>query len=543
MAHFPTLTETVAALHSGETTSEMLTRRALERIDALNPHLAAFVHVDREGALAAARAADARRAGLRLGHVQPGDLPPEGPDRVGAPAPSASGSSRSGGAGAASSSRGGTGGGTVPALLGVPTALKDGHDVAGMPTSWGSLTSLDENGVMPPAGCSDELAATLQDSGAVLLGKTQVPEFLLNSYSENRMFPPARNPFALDCSPGGSSGGQAAAVAAGILPAAIGSDGGGSVRIPAAACGLIGLKPGRGRVPSSDALSNIGQLGVNGPLARTAEDAALLMDVLCHTTGHKEIHRPVTAVPEPCFRDAVRRALDGTPPWGHRPLRIGVSTASPFDATYEITVSPEARAALEAGAQRLTALGHTVEGAQIHYDPAYPEAFSQLWTTVAGQLPLDGAEELLTGLARTFRERALARSAVELADAFGVLRRIEADLIRQFSRFDMVLTPALAMPPRPVGWFHEGYDLADPAGADQDYMRQCQYTPWTSVVNVVGLPAITVPTTWSVPATGDYPGPVPMGVQLIGAPSTEAWLLALAAQLGPPTTPQARLVA
>ena len=508
MPHFPTLTETVAALRVGETTSVELTRHALERITDLNEHLGAFVHVSAEAALRTAGAADEARAALAQGD----------------------------GAGARDGSAAGR-------LLGVPTALKDGHDVAGMPTSWGSLTTRTETGRVPDAEHSDELAATLQDAGAVVLGKTQVPEFLLSSYSENRVFAPARNPFALDCSPGGSSGGQAAAVAAGILPAAIGSDGGGSVRIPAAACGLIGLKPGRGRVPSSDALSTVGQLGVNGPIARTAADAALLLDVLCHTPGHTAIHRPVTAVAQEPFSDTVERAADGDTPWGTRPLRIGVSTASPFDATYEITVSAEARDALDTGAAQLRRLGHVVEDASLTYDPAYPEAFARLWTTATGQLPLDGREHLLTGLARSFRARALERSAVALADAFDTLRRIEADLIRQFSRFDMVLTPALAMPPRPVGWFHEGYDIADPAGADQDYMRQCQYTPWTSVVNVVGLPAITVPTTWSVPSSGDYPGPVPMGVQLVGRASSEAWLLALAAQLDAPTTPHARLVA
>lgn len=500
MEHFPTLTETVAALRRGETTSEALTSAALDRIDALNKHIGAFVHVAHEAALASARDADRRL-------------------------------------------RGSTGDSPVPALLGVPQSLKDGHDVAGMPTSWGSLTARGQDGTVPRSERSDELAATLQDSGAVMLGKTQVPEFLLNCYSENRLYPPARNPFALHCSAGGSSGGQAAAVAAGILPAAIGSDGGGSVRIPAAACGLVGLKPNRGRVPSSDALSNVGQLGVNGPITRTAADAALLMDVLCGTPAHERIDRPVVAVPEHSFSRVVDRALQGDAPWGHRPLRIGVSTASPFDAAYEITVSPEARAALDEGIRGLEALGHTVEDVDLHYDPAYPEAFSRLWTTAMGQLPLDGSKHLLTGLARSFRERALSRSAVELADAFAVLRGIEADLIRRYSRFDMILTPALAMPPRPVGWYHEGFDIADPAGADQDYMRQCQYTPWTSVVNVIGLPAITVPTTWRTPGSGDYPGPVPMGVQLVGRASSEAQLLALAAQLDPPTTPHAYLVA
>ena len=520
MEHFPTLTETVAGLRRGEVTSEELTRRTLERIEALNDHLGAFIHVDADGALDRARLADARLKAAsdeeRAGALR--SAPAAGHGDAAAPSP-------------------------LPALLGVPTSLKDGHDVAGMPTTWGSLTTRDESGTVPPAGASDPLATTLETAGANILGKTQVPEFLLNSYSENRIFPPARNPFSLDHSPGGSSGGQAAAVAAGILPGAIGSDGGGSVRIPAAACGLIGLKPNRGRVPSSDALSNVGQLGVNGPITRTAADAALLMDVLCHTPGHERIDRPVTAVPEPSFTDVVQRALGGTPPWGERPLRIGVSTASPFDAAYGIAVSPEARAALDAGVRQLEGLGHDVAEAEISYGTDYPESFFRLWTTVMGQLPLGGQEDRLTGLARAFREGALDRTAVELSDAVAVLRGIEASVLEQYGRFDMVLTPALAMPPRPLGWYWEGHDIADPAGAEQDYMRQCQYTPWTSLLNVVGLPAISVPTTWLTPEAGGYPGPVPMGVQLIGAASSESWLLALAAQLAPPTTPDARLVA
>lgn len=506
MEHFPTLTETVAALRRGEVTSEGLTRRTLERITELNEHLGAFIHVAPDAALDRARAAD-EQLSAALGASSKSEAP------------------------------------EVPALLGVPTALKDGHDVAGMPTTWGSLTTRDETGAVPPAAASEPFAATLEASGAVILGKTQVPEFLLNCYSENRAFPPARNPFALDCSPGGSSGGQAAAVAAGILPGVIGSDGGGSIRIPAAACGLIGLKPNRGRVPSNDALSNVGQLGVNGPITRTAQDAALLMDVLCHTPGHDRIVRPVRAAPEPSFTAVVDAALAGRMPWGERPLRIGVSTASPFDETYDISVSPEARAALDDGVRRLERAGHDVVDARISYDPAYPDAFFRLWSTVMGQLPLTGQEGQLTGLARAFRDRALTRSAVDLADAVAVLRGIEASVISQYTQYDMILTPALAMPPRPIGWFHEGFDIADPAGAEQDYMRQCQYTPWTSLINVVGLPAITIPTTWATPENGDYPGPVPMGAHLVGAASSEAWLLALAAQLDPPTTPRASLVA
>lgn len=501
MAHYPTLTETVLALRNGQVTSEDTVKSSLDRINELNEALGTFIYVDREGALERARESDEQLAAA-------------------ASDPSAQAE--------------------LPALLGVPTALKDGHEVAGMPTTFGTLINRDENGEFPIATESDPLAETLEAAGAVMLGKTQVPEFLLNCYSENRIFPPARNPHSPEHSPGGSSGGQAAAVASGMLPGAIGSDGGGSVRIPAAACGLIGLKPNRGRVPSSDALNNVGQLSVNGPITRTALDAALLMDVLCHTPGHTAIDRPVEAIPEASFTAAVSKALAGDAPWGDRPLRIGVSTASPFQGTYDISVSPEAELALSEGIRQLQALGHEVEEAQINYLPGYAENFFKLWTTGVGQIPLSKGQDLqLTGLARHFRSAALDRSAVDLADAVSAIRVFEADTIAQYASYDMILTPALAMPPRPVGWFFEGYDMADPEGAEFDYMRQCQYTPYTSFINVVGLPAITVPTVWTQPKSGDYPGKVPMGVQLVGAASSEAWLLALAAQLNPPTDPPA----
>ena len=457
----------------------------LARIEERNPALGAFVHVAADSALDRARALDALPAGS-----------PRGP------------------------------------LHGVPLAVKDLHDVAGMTTGYGSAAVA---GSGRAADADDGLAALLRASGAVCLGKTQVPEFGLNCYSENLVAPPARNPHDPATGAGGSSGGQAAAVAAGMLPVAPGSDGGGSVRIPAAACGLVGLKPNRGRVPTADAQSDAAQLVVNGPLARTAEDAALLLDVLCSPApgpAHGNVvHRAVRAARQGSFLDVVRATRRGDPPWGDRPLRIGVSTASPFDAVYDIAVSPEARAALDAGVAGLRAAGHEVEEAALSYDPGYPRAFFDVWTTAMGSAPLDGEPGRLTGLAAAFRARALRRSAVELAEAVGTLRRIEQDVVRAHGEWDMVLTPALAMTPRPLGWYWEGYDQADPAGADQDYMRQCQYTPWTSLVNVVGLPAVTFPTLWTR-AAGDDDGPLlPMGVQLVGRPSEEAQLLAVVAQL------------
>lgn len=501
MTHLPTLTETVSALRAGEVSSTQCVESSLARIAQRNDELGTFIHVDERGALERARRADEQLAAAS-----------SDPQAHAA----------------------------LPALLGVPTALKDAHDVAGMPTTMGTLTRRGPDGTFPAATQSDALARTLVAAGAVMLGKTQVPEFLLNGYSENRVFPPARNPYSPAHTPGGSSGGQAAAVASGMLAGAVGSDGGGSIRIPAAACGLIGLKPNRGRVPSHDAMSNVAQAGVSGPITRTARDAALLMDVLCSTPGHAEIRRPVRAVPHASFTRTVDDALRGDTPWGERPLRIGVTTASPFDAKFPITVSPEAREALTRGIQQLEALGHTVEEAQLTYDPDYADTFNTVWATSMGQVPLrEGQETELTGLARMFRSDTLRRSAVDLATAFNRVREIEASTLAQYSRYDMILTPALTTPPPRVGWFHEGYDIADPDGAAQDYMRQSQYTPYTSLVNVVGLPAIAFPTVWLEPGSGEYPGVMPMGVQLVGAPSSEAWLLSLTAQVNPPTSPDA----
>ncbi|MFI7483968.1 amidase [Kocuria sp. M1R5S2] len=433
-------------------------------------------------------------------------------------------------------------------LHGVPLALKDLHDVQGMPTTYGSAAVAGPGSGAPAAEHDDDLAAVLRSAGAVLLGKTQVPEFGLNCYSENLVAPPARNPYDPATGAGGSSGGQAAAVAAGMLPVAPGSDGGGSVRIPAAVCGLVGLKPNRGRVPTADAQSDAAQLAVHGPIARTAEDAALLLDVLCApSTGPDHgnaVHRAVRAVPHGSYLATVRAARRGDLPWGDRPLRIGVSTASPFDSALDITVCAEARAALDAGIGRLRAAGHVVEDAALGFDPDYPRAFFDVWTTAMGTIELDERQAgRLTGLAASFRERALRRPAVDLARAVSTLRRIEQEVVRGFGAWDMVLTPALAMTPRPLGWYWEGHELADPDGADQDYGRQCRYTPWTSLPNVAGLPAVTFPTSWT--RTHDDDGPVvPMGVQLIGSPSGEDRLLAVVAQLetapwpsGPPGGP------
>ncbi len=463
--HEMTAVELRDALASGQLGAEETTAHFLARIEELNPSLGAFLTPIPELALAEARAADAYRA------------------RGGALAP----------------------------LHGMPLAHKDLTDVAGVRTTMGSAA-------LEPwtAEADAPLPAVLRRAGAISLGKTQVPEFGLSSYSENRVGPPARNPRDPRLSPGGSSGGSAAAVAAGMIPFAPGTDGGGSVRIPAAATGLVGLKPNRGRVPSGSAQQDLGQFVVAGPLARSAADAALLLDAMVGEPNY----RPTSAAPPTdSFLSAALRA-EGR-------FRIGVSTRSPFESRLDIRLDPEAIQALEAGAAALTGIGHELSDADLRYDERYPEAFQVVWTASLATADLPpGGEEQLTDLAATMRRRAMRRSAAELVTAIDTLRTFETDTIRQFSAYDMILTPALGMTPRPVGWYTEGLPGADAEErADEDYARQCLYSPFTSMVNVCGLPAISIPVL-------DTAGGLPMGIQLIGRPGAEADLLAVAAQMG-----------
>ncbi|WAP51922.1 amidase [Arthrobacter sp. ATA002] len=461
----PTALQWRNRLASGEVSAREVTGYFLRRVEELNPALGAFLLTTPEAALREAAAADSSFArGEPLG-----------------------------------------------LLHGMPLAHKDLTDVAGVPTTLGTAA-------LPPYTPAEDgpLAAVLRRAGAISLGKTQVPEFGLSSYSENFVGAPARNPLDPARSPGGSSGGSAAAVAAGMLPFAPGTDGGGSIRIPAAATGLTGLKPNRGRVPAGAGQNDLGQFVVAGPLARTAADAALLLDAMVAGPNH---HATSAAPADGSFLAAAQRAA-GT-------FRIGVSTLSPFSPRLEITLDPEAVDALDAGIRSLTAAGHDVVEAQLSYDARYPEAFQTVWTASLANLELpEGAETRLTPLTAAVRGRALQRSGAELAAALDILRRFEEDTIRAYSAYDMILTPALGMTPRPIGWYwNSGSEAAGPdAQGLEDYERQCRYSPYTSMVNVCGLPAITVPTLRT-------PDGFSMGIQLIGRPGAEAQLLAVAAQL------------
>lgn len=394
------------------------------------------------------------------------------------------------------------------ALWGLPLGDKDLHARAGVPARYGSRLMAD---FVPDV--SDELVRTLDDAGAVSLGKTSTPEFGLPSHTESLAGPSARNPWNTALGAGGSSGGAAAAVAARLLPFAPGSDGGGSVRIPAAACGLVGLKPSRGRVPAASGIDKLGGLTVAGPLARTVSDAALLLDAMITPHGgHADHHFALRAPGDeaPLLASAIR---------GEGRFQLGVMTTSAWDNDYDIAIAPEARAALDRAVTELAKIGHGIEEAALAPDATYGPAFRTLWQAGAAGIPAQGDEQenLLEPLTRWLVRRGRELTARDLADALAALAAYERSFIWQLSRFDAVLTPALALTPRPIGWY-------DDADGERNFEQQVQYTPFTSMVNVSGLPAIVLP----VFQTEDG---LPMGVQLIGRPGGEATLLALGAQL------------
>lgn len=457
-------------LRQGQVSAVDAASHFLARLEQRNPLLGAFITITAEQALEQARAADERRS----------RLPAE----------------------------------ELPLLHGMPLAFKDLTDVAGVVTTHGSA-ALDHK----PALSDAPLVALLKESGVISLGKTQVPEFGLTAYSENRVAPPSRNPHAPSRSSGGSSGGSAAAVAAGLLPFAPGTDGGGSVRIPAAACGLVGLKPGRGLVPAGESQGDPARLVVPGPLARSAADAALMLDAM--------------AAADDATAPGYLARLKQDPPR----LRIGVTLDSPWSATFPFTPEVEALDALRAGEKLLEHAGHLLSEADIRYDNRYPDAFTTAWTAGVGSARISPHREaLLAPLTRTFRRRAQQRSPAKLNEALAFLRQFQQDTVTQYAQWDLLLMPSLAQTPRPVGWFtgtaHGGerWPAAQwPGDADSDYRKQCEYAPWSSMVNVCGLPAITIPVHW----TGGVPGRgLPMGIQLVGPMGSEALLLQVAHQLG-----------
>ena len=436
---------------TGELSSRELVELSLARIEAAQPRLGAFRCVRSEAALAEADAADRRRAaGERL------------------------------------------------QLLGVPVAIKDDMDLADETTAFGCA------GTFEPKAGDGEVARRLRAAGAVIVGKTNTPEIGQWPFTEGPAFGVTRNPWSHDHTPGGSSGGSAAAVAAGLVPAAAGSDGAGSVRIPAAWTHLVGIKPQRGRISTWPDPEAFNGLTVIGPLARSVGDAALLLDVL--SGSHPgDLHKPPP--PAAPFVDAAARAL--------RPLRIALSLRIPFSAA-PATLDSSVRAAVERIGGVLSGLGHRVELA----DPAY------------GPIGLTFVPRSTTGvrdwIARVPEPQRLdprthhnARMGRVLQPLLGLARRLERPLQRRvgaiFHRFDVVLAPTTAKPPLPIGAI-DGLGNWD---TDKTMVGACPYAwPW----NVLGWPGINVPA--GLTAAG-----LPVGAQLLGPANSEELLLSLAGQL------------
>ncbi|MEU6080789.1 amidase [Streptomyces sp. NPDC047108] len=454
-AHELTMLEQAAAVRRGDISPVELAEHYLRRIERLDGDIGAYLTVTPERALD-----DARRAEQRL-----------------------------------------AGGGGTPPLLGVPLPVKDLDPVPGVRWTLGSAVYADR--VAPPEAAT-HLVELLERAGTVLLGKTNTPEFGLPAYTESRVGPPARTPYDPALGAGGSSGGAAAAVAAGLAPAAPGSDGGGSIRIPASCCGIVGLKPSRGRIspaPSGD----VSGLATAGPLARTVRDAAALLDVMAGPVPGDPI--PVAA-PDPSFLT-----------WCDRPPgRLRIARWAEPDMP-GVTVEPEVLAAYEKTSSLLAELGHEVIDAEQPLRPHDRDAFTPVWAVLSALAPVAPEREAeLMPLTRWLRELGRSASGMDFARALAAMQQVGRRLAAAVAPYDAVLTPTLARLPQPVGSLRNDEDPV------ADFEAQIAFTPFTAPWNIAGLPAVSLPLGWT--ARG-----LPVGMMLGGPHGAEGPLLALAAQL------------
>ncbi len=385
-------------------------------------------------------------------------------------------------------------------LYGVPTAIKDLNLTAGVRTTFGSPVFAD---FVPEV--SDAVTLAMESAGMVSLGKTATPEFGSPCYTEPEGRPPSVTPWDRTRMAGGSSGGAAAAVAAGLVPVAQGSDGGGSIRIPASCCGLFGLKPTRGRISGHPMYGDPVGFATAGPLARTVRDAAAMLDVLAGRRAGDPSWAPppVGTFLAACDRDP-----------GH--LRIARFSAP---AIADAPVDPVSTDAVVETSRLLESLGHEVVDIAVPLPPEAVPVFETCWAvlTALSIVPPE-QEQLLRPLTRWLTDRGRAVSGPEFGLAIGAMRRFAAGALTALAPYDAVLTPTLAVPPLPVGAIR---DDDDPAA---DFEAQKRFTPWTSAWNVTGMPAASLPLAW----TDDG---LPVGVMLAARPAEEELLLSLCAQV------------
>jgi amidase len=437
--------EQARLVRAGEVTARELVEATLARIAQLNPTLNAYRSVLAERALIEADQADGRR-------------------------------------GAGDDSR---------PLLGVPVAIKDDVDVAGEPTAWGTAAHAG------PVARDAEVVRRLRAAGAIVVGKTLVPELTMLPATDTTTFGSARNPYDLTRTPGGSSGGSAAAMAAGLCGVALGSDGAGSIRNPSAWTGLFGLKPTRDRVPVAPHDDAWQGLSVNGPMARRVADAALFLDATVEGAG-----------------GAFAAAASGRDPGA---LRIAVSTKAVPGMMPRL--GREERRAVEDTAALLRGLGHDV----VERDPDYP---ASLWPAISLRITRGVADDVAAAMPHPERLEPRTRHIAALGRALpaGLVRWSRASEAEQAARLlalwddvDVLLTPAAADGPYRAG-------VVGRWGTGSYILRSAERLTWMPAWNVTGQPAA------SVPATLDDDG-LPVGVQLVGRHGEDERLVALAAQL------------
>ena len=451
LAFTPAL-EQARLIREGELSPLELTELYLSRIEALDSSLGSFVRVAAEQAIADARAKTEQLAN-RSANSEP-----------------------------------------LPPFFGVPIAVKDLNSVAGLPCAYG--VKLLQNRM---ATEDDGVVQRLRRAGFVILGKTATSQAGMLPYTEPPGFLPSRNPWNLDYTPGGSSGGAAAAVAAGLLPIAQGSDGGGSIRGPAFCCGLVGIKPSRGRVsmaPYGDRLSGI---ATSGPLARTVADAAALLDALSGYTTGDPYWLPD---PDPCFWVAA-----------HIPsklLRIAYATRMPPIGEADATCS---QAVLDT-ARLLEQQGHTVEPGSPDYEGLL-EPFATIWQAVLSEAAIPGL--VLERMNRWLLRRARSCSSGEYLRAVSTMQRISRRIVGFFDQVDVLVLPVYLHSTIRVG---EWVKLRPSKTMEKIIHWVAPCPPF----NATGQPAIALP-------TGFGPNGLPIGVQLVGRPGDEATLISLAADL------------
>jgi amidase len=384
-------------------------------------------------------------------------------------------------------------------FLGVPLPIKDLTPVAGWPVSYGS------RGAPADLSAQSELSVeALLRAGFVLCGRTNTPEFGVITVAENSRYGISRNPWDLTRSPGGSSGGAAAAVAGGMFPIAHATDGGGSIRIPASYCGLVGLKPSRGRVPRL-AQGWLGAI-VEGTLARSVADSAAVLDAIAGPDPLAWYNAPPPA----------RRFIEetGSPPG---PLRIGLMAQAPLGIPTEEACSAAAREAGEA----LEGLGHHLEEVEV---PTISEEMVPpfILMTQAGLADYDGVDfSAVEPHVAYHRRRSGELSAYDYVLAARVLERLSRREVSRWGRdFDMLLTPTSAILPPRAGAVLEAQHKAP----EEPLFDVVASVSFTAFANVTGLPAVSLP-------LAQTEAGLPVGVQLIAGPWQEATLIALATQL------------